>query len=102
MALKTATDLINALQYKCRMMGIPLDGPTHVRVDNMSVVNNTTLPESTLKKKSHSIAYHYLRETVAGGAMRIGYEPSETNIADMLTKTQCGRVQKALADMVLF
>jgi hypothetical protein len=102
MALKTGTDLVKGLRYKVRMMGIPLDGPSHMRVDNMSVVKNTSRPESTLKKKSHSIAYHYVRENVASDAIRIGYEPSETNLADMLTKTQAGPVRKRLSDMVLF
>jgi hypothetical protein len=59
--LKVGTDIIKGLRYKIRMMGIPLDGPTHVRVDNMSVVNNTTVPESVLRKKSNSIAYHFVR-----------------------------------------
>jgi hypothetical protein len=36
---------------KLRMMGIPIDGPAHFRVDNMSVVYNTQSLESTLKKK---------------------------------------------------
>ena len=47
------------------MMGIPLDGYAHIKVDNMSVVRNTSVPESTLKKKSNSIAYHYVREKCA-------------------------------------
>jgi hypothetical protein len=84
------------------MMGIPIEGPSHMRVDNMSVVMNTTVPESTLKKKSNSIAYHFVRENVAAGAIKIGYEPSETNLADMLTKLQSGPVRKRLSDMVLF
>lgn len=102
MGLKTATDLVKGLRYKCRMMGIPLDGPTHMKVDNMSVVSNTTIPSSVLKKKSNSIAYHYVRENVAAGVILISYEPSATNLADMLTKTQPGPVRKRLADMVLF
>jgi hypothetical protein len=101
-ALKVATDLIKGLRYKLRMMGVPLEGPAHVRVDNMSVVKNTTLPASVLRKKSNSIAYHYVRENVAGGMMKIGYEPSKSNLADMLTKTQSGPERKRLADMVLF
>jgi hypothetical protein len=102
MALKTATDLVKGLRYKMRMMGVPIEGPTRMRVDNMSVVNNTTRPESVLKKKSNSIAYHYVRESVAAGEIVINYEPTETNLADMLTKTQTGPVRKRLADMVLF
>jgi hypothetical protein len=102
MGLKTATDLVKGLRYKIRMMGIPLEGAANMRVDNMSVVNNTTMPSSVLKKKSNSIAYHYVRENVAAGVIKISYEPSATNLADMLTKTQPGIVRKRLADMVLF
>ena len=71
-------------------MGVPLDGPTHVRVDNMSVVHNTTAPESTLKKKSNSIAYHFVRENVASRVIRIAYENTKTNLADCATKLQSG------------
>lgn len=102
MALKTATDLVKGLRYKLRMMGIPIEGPAHIKVDNMSVFNNATKPESVLKKKSNSIAYHYVRENVAAGVIRIGWEPSETNLADMLTKTQSGPTRSRLAKMVLF
>jgi hypothetical protein len=102
MALKTATDLVKGLRYKMRMMGVPIEGATRMRVDNMSVVNNTTRPESVLKKKSNSIAYHYVRESVAAGEIVINYEPTETNLADMLTKTQTGPIRKRLSDMVLF
>jgi hypothetical protein len=49
------------------MMGVPLEGATQMRVHNMSVVNNTSLPESVLKKDSNSIAYHYVQEAVATG-----------------------------------
>lgn len=102
MGLKTATDLVKGLRYKCRMMGIPLDAPTIMRVDNMSVVNNTTSPSSMLKKKSNSIAYHYVRENVAAGVVQIVFVRSQDNLADMLTKTQAGPVRKALADQVHF
>ena len=44
------------------MMGVPLDGPAYVKADNMSVVHNCSTPASMLKKKSNSIAYHYIRD----------------------------------------
>jgi hypothetical protein len=53
------------VRYKLRMMGIPIDGPSYVYGDNMSVLHTTSNPESTLKKKSNSIAYHLVRESVA-------------------------------------
>jgi hypothetical protein len=37
-ALKIATELIQGLRYKLRMMGVPIEGPTRVKCDNMSVV----------------------------------------------------------------
>ena len=68
------------------MMGVPLEGYAHVHIDNMSVVNNTSRPESTLKKKSNTIAYHFVHESVASSMCKIAYEPSKTNLADLLTK----------------
>jgi hypothetical protein len=58
-AMKTGTEIIIGLRYKLRMMGVPLDGPTRIRADNMSVVNNCSNPELQLKTKSNSIAYHF-------------------------------------------
>ena len=49
------------------MLGIPIDGSVSVFCDNMSVVMNTTRPESTLKKKHNAIAYHRVRKAVAAG-----------------------------------
>jgi hypothetical protein len=53
-----AVELIEGLRYKLRMFGIPIKGPTNVFCDNQSVVTNATKPESTLKRKHNSIAYH--------------------------------------------
>ena len=38
------------------MMGIPVEGPMYIYGDNQSVLANTTIPDSTLKKKSQSVA----------------------------------------------
>ncbi len=40
------------------MMGIPVDKPSYVYGDNMSVVTNLSRPELTLKKKLNSICYY--------------------------------------------
>jgi hypothetical protein len=44
--------MIEALRYKLRMFGIPIDGPANVFGDNKSVITNATIPTSTLKKRS--------------------------------------------------
>ena len=50
--MRVAVDMIEALRYKLRMFGVPIDGPGNVYCDNEAVYKNTALPESTLKKKS--------------------------------------------------
>ena len=90
-AMRIAVELIESLRYKLRMFGIPLEGSTNVFCDNQSVVTSASVPELTLKKKHNSIAYHRVRECVAAGTIRIIKEPSETNLADMLTKPLPGR-----------
>jgi hypothetical protein len=68
------------------MMGIPIAGPSYIYCDNNSVVTNSSSPASTLKKKSNSIAYHCVRESVAADEQRVAYESTHTNLADLLTK----------------
>ena len=60
-AMNTAVEMIEGLRYKLRMFGIPVEGPANIYCDNEAVTKNTQVPESTLKKKHHSIAYHRCR-----------------------------------------
>ncbi len=89
-ALRIAVELVEALRYKLRMMGVPLDGPANLFGDNNSVITNATVPESTLKKKHNAICYHRVREAVAAKTVRIAYIPTGQNLADMLTKSLNG------------
>jgi len=100
--MKTAVDLIEALRYKLRMMGVAIDGPTNVFCDNEAVVKNTTMPESTLKKKHNSIAYHRVREALAARIVRIAKEDGETNLADGLTKCLPGPRLKDIFSAILW
>ena len=85
-AMKQVCEYIRGLRYKLRMMGIPVIGPAKVYGDNQSVLANTTNPDSTLKKKSQSIAYHFVREGTAKDEWRTGYVNTNDNDADLLTK----------------
>jgi hypothetical protein len=40
-----------------------------------------------LNKKHVSIAYHSVREAAAQGVLRVGKENTETNLADLFTKS---------------
>ena len=68
------------------MMGIKIEGPSILLLDNQSVVINTTFPSSLLKKKHNAIAYHKVREAVAAGVVKVVHIRSSMNRADVLTK----------------
>ena len=53
----------------------------------MSVVLNTTIPASVLKKKHNAICYHRVREACAASIIRFAHISSEDNIADICTKS---------------
>jgi hypothetical protein len=44
-ALRIATEIIEATHYNLRMLGIPIDGACSVFCDNESVVKNSSIPE---------------------------------------------------------
>jgi hypothetical protein len=56
-------------------------------VDNLSVVYNSSVPQSVMKKKSNLIAYHFVRKNAAARVViNVAYEPTATNLADICTK----------------
>jgi hypothetical protein len=85
-AMKQCCEYLRGLRYKLRMMGIPCEGPAYILGDNQSVLANTSIPDSTLKKKNQSIAYHFIREGAARDEWRTSYVNTHNNEADLLTK----------------
>lgn len=85
-AMRIALEKIRALRYKLRMFGIPIEGPTNLLGDNESVVNAASKVEGKLNKKHNAICYHAVREASAAGWVRVGWEPTESNVADLFTK----------------
>ena len=83
-ALKIATEQNEALPYKLRMIGVPIDGLTNTFYDNDSVVKNVTDPASTLAKKHNAIAYHKVRESVAAEEQRFAFEPGRFEGTDKI------------------
>lgn len=100
--MKTAVEQVEALRYKLRMMGVPIDGPANLYCDNESVFKNAAFPESVLRKKHNSIAYHKSRESQAGGAVHVAWVPGSKNIADLFTKVLPGPTLRELVSMILY
>ena len=102
MALKNAIEPIEALRYKLRMFGVPIERPTNILCDNEAVYNNCSIPESTLRKKHHSIAYHRNREAVAAMTCRIAKEDTKTNLSDLFTKILPYVTREELLDRFMY
>ena len=84
------------------MMGVSIDGPSYVYGENMSVINNTSKPESCLKNKSNSICYHFIRESVSMKECLTTHVPTLRKIADLLTKCLSGKKRRDLVRGILF
>jgi hypothetical protein len=69
-----------------RSLGVDFDGPTLMIGDNLSMVLNTSIPSSVLKKRHNAIAYHHVRKAIAAHVMRFAYIKSDENVSDILTK----------------
>lgn len=101
-AARMATEMVLALRYQLRMLGVKIDGPTMMYGDNQSVVLNTSVPSSVLKKKHHACAYHRVREEIAANIIRFKHIKSTENYADILTKPLGGTAFYTLVKPLLF
>jgi len=102
-AMKQGMEALRGLRYKLRMMGVSVSGPSYIYGDNMSVIHNTQRPESTLKKKSNSVCYHAVRESVAMGESLTGHVPTHDNPADICTKLIPGGMKRDhLVGLILY
>jgi hypothetical protein len=71
------------------MLGISCTAPAYIQGDNQSVLYNMTLPDSTLKTKSQSIAYHFVRKRAARDEWQTSYVNTRDNDADLLMYVLC-------------
>ena len=85
-AMKKCCEYLCGLRYKLHMMGIPCDQPSYIYGDNQSVLASTMMPDSTLKKKSQSITYHFVHKGSVHGEWRTAYVNTHDNEANLLTK----------------
>jgi hypothetical protein len=100
-AARIATDIALEFRFNIRMMGFTLDGPANMFGDNQSVILNTTIPSSQLKKKIHACAYHRIREMITCRAIRFMHCQSILNVADVLTKPLNGVMHRRLVEPIL-
>jgi len=101
-ALRILVEMLESLQYKLQMFGIPIDGSANVFCDNKSAVTNAMTPTSTLKKKHNLIVYHRVREAVAAGILQIAKLHTSESLEDLLTKPLGAANLKSLIQHILW
>ncbi|KAL7458731.1 hypothetical protein ACHAXS_000432 [Conticribra weissflogii] len=100
-AMKKGVEALRGIHHKLCMMGIPIDGDTHIYGQSMSVIHNNTKPESVLKKKNNVVCYHTVRESVAIDEFLTAHMNGDENPAHLLTKVICGGKRRYIVNNIL-
>jgi hypothetical protein len=100
--MKNAVERTESLCYRLRMLVVPVDDASNVFCDNKAMYKYTTLTESTLKKKHHSMANHRCHEAVAVGTVRIAKEGTRTNVSNLFMKLLVHAQREELLDRFMY
>ena len=85
-AARIGVDKIIKMRYMLRMLGVPMSGPSIMFGDNLAVINSSTIPDDTLKKRHNALAYHRVREAIAAKIIKFYHIDGKENPADVWTK----------------
>ena len=84
------------------MLGVTVEKSSYLLGDNMSVVINTTLPSSALKKEHQACNYHRVQEAIASRYILFGHIDTKSNLADICTKPLHGLKHHKLLEGYMF
>ena len=88
-ATSIAVEAMMEIHYVLRTIGVRIEKTSILYGDNKSVVLNTTVPSSMLKKKHQGCAYHRVCEAVAAGITSYIHIGSKAHYSYILTKPLC-------------
>ena len=85
-ALYEAATEIVFLRNLLEELGFPQEGPTTIHEDNMSTIHMVQGHGKFHRQKHINVKYHYSRELLNEGVIRVEHCPTEDMVADILTK----------------
>jgi hypothetical protein len=85
-ALSSATQESVWLRNLTSELGSPAETPTTIYEDNQSAIAMTKNPQFHGRAKHIDIKYHFIRENVNNGIIKLEYCPTEEMTADIFTK----------------
>ena len=74
------------LRFTLMYLGVPVRPKSYMLGDNKSVVNSSSIPTSTLSKKSTLVSCHRVRETIAAGYFQFNWKEAKSTPSDILSK----------------
>jgi hypothetical protein len=66
--------------------GVAIDGPMKVYTDSQSAMAMCTNQKFSHRTKHIDTKYYFIKDMVDKGQLNLEYHPTETNIADLMTK----------------
>ena len=96
-AASHATKEVVWLRRLLTELGLELDSPTVLHVDNQSVIAIACNPEFHDRTKHIEVRHHFLRHKVEGEEIRLEYTPTDEQTADVLTKGLVRKKHKRFA-----
>jgi hypothetical protein len=75
-----------SIEPKSATLRVALHSPALMLGDNISVLLNTTVPSSFLKKKLNAIAYHRIIRAIAARIMKFSCVKSEESVSDVMIR----------------
>jgi hypothetical protein len=79
------TDVVWLIQL-LRDLQVPLPAPPRILCDNQSAIFMAVNPVTRPRSKHIAIDYHFVRELIANGSLKIDFVPSHLQLADSITK----------------
>ena len=85
-AARIGVDKVVEMRYMLRMLGVPMKSLSIMFGDNYAVINSSTIPDDTLKKRHNALSYRKVREAIASKILKFYHIDGKENPADVLTK----------------
>jgi hypothetical protein len=99
-AAKVGTEEAISLRYMLRSFGVPVKQRTTLIGDNLGSLISVTKPGSPLKKKTCSVAYHFVRECNVREIVKVMKVNTHHNLADAFTKALPKSSFRAIYDVL--